>query len=192
MAARRLERGVRSSNPYRFGDLAPGLAMCGNVVVSPSMTRKPPTTVRRDPFSPEERRQLMRRVRVRDTAPELKLRKALWAAGARGWRVDCRTIPGRPDLAWIGLRLAVFVDGAFWHGHPDYYRGQSGPFWDQKIARNRARDAEVNAALAASGWTVVRFWDFEVYRQLEACVDRVLQRVSSLRELRESNTCSPP
>lgn len=154
------------------------------------MTRKSLTTLRRDPLSPEGRRQLMRRVRVRDTAPELRLRKALWAAGVRGWRVDCRIIAGRPDLAWIGLRLAVFVDGAFWHGHPDYYRGQSGPFWDQKIARNRARDVQVNASLAASGWTVVRFWDFEVDRDLELCVDRVVKHVSSLRELSASNTCS--
>jgi DNA mismatch endonuclease, patch repair protein len=132
----------------------------------------------------------MSRVRTRDTSPELRLRKALWAAGVRGWRVDCRSVDGRPDLAWIGLRLAVFVDGAFWHGHPDYYRGQSGPFWDQKIARNRARDEAVNTSLAAAGWTVIRFWDFEVDRQLEQCVQRVLRDVSSLRELRAANTCS--
>jgi DNA mismatch endonuclease (patch repair protein) len=69
--------------------------------------------------------------------------------------------------------LAVFVDGAFWHGHPDHYRGQSGPFWDEKIARNRARDAAVNEALTAMGWTVQRFWDFEIQESLADCVERV-------------------
>jgi DNA mismatch endonuclease (patch repair protein) len=76
-------------------------------------------------------------------------------------------------LAWIGRRVAVFVDGAFWHGHPDHYWGQSGKFWDDKIARNRARDQTVNEKLAAAGWTVVRLWDFEVERDLPACISRV-------------------
>lgn len=115
----------------------------------------------------------MARVRQRDTAPELALRRALWAAGLRGWRCHPKGIPGRPDLAWIGRRCAVFVDGAFWHGHPDYYWGQSGKFWDEKIARNRARDARVDSELEAAGWAVVRVWDFEVERDPAACVERV-------------------
>jgi DNA mismatch endonuclease (patch repair protein) len=67
----------------------------------------------------------------------------------------------------------VFVDGAFWHGHPDYYRGQSGKFWDDKIARNRARDVRVNAELAECEWYVLRLWDFEVEREVDRCVERV-------------------
>jgi DNA mismatch endonuclease (patch repair protein) len=67
----------------------------------------------------------------------------------------------------------VFVDGAFWHGHPDYYWGQSGKFWDEKIARNRARDVQINADLAEYGWWVVRLWDFEVEREVDSCVERV-------------------
>lgn len=115
----------------------------------------------------------MKRVRTRDTAPELALRQALWADGVRGWRLQPRGVPGKPDLAWQGRQVAVFVDGAFWHGHPDHYWGQSGPFWDAKIARNRARDKAVNLALDAAGWTVLRFWDFEVDRDLTGCVLRV-------------------
>ena len=114
----------------------------------------------------------MARVRQKDTAPELALRRALWAAGLRGWRCHPKGILGRPDLAWLGRRVAVFVDGAFWHGHPDFYWGQSGKFWDEKIARNRARDARVNAELAESGWTVVRVWDFEIERDVDGCVAR--------------------
>lgn len=88
-------------------------------------------------------------------------------------------LPGRPDFAWRSRRIAVFVDGAFWHGHPDYYWGQSGKFWDEKIARNRARDARVNAQLEEMGWTVLRFWDFEVERDLPECVRRVGQTLDT-------------
>src|SRR4051794_33511272 len=115
----------------------------------------------------------MARVRTKDTAPELALRRALWAAGIRGWRCHPKRVPGRPDLAFIGRRIAVFVDGAFWHGHPDYYKNQSGPFWDDKIARNRERDARVDNELAAGGWTVIRLWDFEVERDPHGCVAAV-------------------
>lgn len=126
-----------------------------------------------DAMSQAERSALMARVKTRDTAPELALRRALWIAGLRGWRLHPRRVPGKPDLAWIGRRVAVFVDGAFWHGHPDYYWGQSGPFWDAKIARNRARDERVNTELAAQGWQVIRIWDFEVEGDLMGCVERV-------------------
>jgi DNA mismatch endonuclease (patch repair protein) len=124
-------------------------------------------------LTPERRSALMARVRQKDTAPEVALRQALHLAGVRGWRLHRRDVPGRPDLAWLGRRVAVFVDGAFWHGHPDYYRGQSGPFWDEKIARNRERDARVDAELRERGWTVLRLWDFEVERDLGTCVARV-------------------
>lgn len=127
-----------------------------------------------DALSPDQRSALMARVRTKNTAPEAALRAALWAAGVRGWRLHPKKIEGRPDLAWIGRRLAVFVDGAFWHGHPDHYWGQSGKFWDDKIARNRARDARVNTHLRGSGWTVVRLWDFEIERDVAGCVKRVM------------------
>lgn len=123
----------------------------------------------------------MRRVRTRDTAPELTLRRAMWRAGLRGWRVHPKGVFGKPDLAWVSSRVAVFVDGAFWHGHPDYYRGQSGPFWDEKIARNRARDALVNATLDESGWRVLRFWDFEVDRSPQDCAAVIAHGLADVR-----------
>jgi DNA mismatch endonuclease (patch repair protein) len=133
-----------------------------------------------DPLSSKQRSALMSRVRTRDTAPEILLRRTLWRAGIRGWRLHPRNVPGKPDIAWIGRRVAVFVDGAFWHGHPDYYWGQSGPFWDSKITRNRERDARVDIALAELGWRVLRLWDFEVEREPETCLGRV---VAILREV---------
>lgn len=123
----------------------------------------------------------MSRVKTKDTAPEIALRQALWAAGVRGWRLHPRGIPGRPDLAWIGRRVAVFVDGAFWHGHPDRYWGQSGPFWNEKIERNRRRDERVTGELVGEGWTVLRFWDFEVEGDVRRCVGSVRATLASIR-----------
>jgi DNA mismatch endonuclease Vsr len=136
----------------------------------------------------------MSRVRTRDTAPELTLRRALWMAGLRGWRLHPKTVAGRPDLAWIGKRVAVFVDGAFWHGHPAYYHGQSGRFWDEKITRNRERDIRVNAELSRADWTVIRFWDFDVERHPDACATKVAGalRVAERHSVASSNKRSCP
>lgn len=116
----------------------------------------------------------MARVKGRDTGPELALRRALFAAGVRGWRCNRKTLPGKPDLAFGRAQLAVFVDGAFWHGHQTkYWQGRSGPYWDEKIKRNQERDRRVTSELEALGWRVLRFWDFEVERDLDDAVQRV-------------------
>ena len=128
-----------------------------------------------DFLSKETRSRVMARIRSRDTKPELELRRALWAAGVRGWRVHRKELPGRPDLAFGRQRLAVFVDGCFWHGHPDYFTpGKSGAYWDAKIARTQERDRLANESLAAAGWDVLRFWDFEIEANLDACAGSVI------------------
>ena len=122
----------------------------------------------------------MRKVRRVDTAPELTLRKALTDAGVRGYRKHPRKVLGRPDIAWIGRRGAVFVDGAFWHGHPSrYWMGRSGPYWDARIARNMERDRRTTETLTQLGWTVIRFWDFEVSKNVAQCVDRIRSTLES-------------
>lgn len=124
----------------------------------------------------------MSRIRSTDTGPELALRRALFAAGLRGWRCNIRTLPGKPDIAFTRARLAVFCDGAFWHGHPDHFTpGKSGPYWDAKIARTQERDRNANSALEEMGWLVLRFWDFEIARDLERCVSRTAALVKSER-----------
>lgn len=121
----------------------------------------------------------MARIRSRDTGPEIALRRALFAAGVRGWRCHRRDLPGRPDLAFGRARLAVFVDGAFWHGHPEHFTpGKSGSYWDAKIARTQERDRLANSALNRDGWRVLRLWDFEVEQDLERCVRLVAQAVA--------------
>lgn len=116
----------------------------------------------------------MAAIRSKDTRPELAVRRALHAAGVRGWRCHARGVPGKPDLAFTRWKLAVFIDGAFWHGHPDHFRpGKSGPYWDAKIARTQERDRLADATLRKAGWTVLRFWDFEVEQDLQACTSRI-------------------
>ena len=124
----------------------------------------------------------MAAVRSTDTTPEVQLRRALFAAGIRGWRCHYKRAPGKPDLAWSSLRVAVFVDGAFWHGHPSRHKpGRSGAYWDKKIARNVERDRRVDAELRADAWTVVRIWDFEVHRGLPEVIDRVRHALADAR-----------
>jgi DNA mismatch endonuclease (patch repair protein) len=127
-----------------------------------------------DPLDAETRSRVMARVRAKDTGPELTLRRALWAAGVRGWRCHVRGVPGTPDLCWRSRRVAVFVDSAWWHGHPSRWRaGRHPPEWDQKIQRNIERDVEVNSMLEAMSWTVIRIWDFELEKDLSAAVVQV-------------------
>lgn len=116
----------------------------------------------------------MAAVKGTNTGPEVALRKALYAAGVRGWRCHYRRAVGTPDIAWPRRKVAVFVDGAFWHGHPSRHRpGRSGSYWDEKIARNVERDRAVDVDLERLGWEVVRVWDFEVKRDLPAVVAKV-------------------
>lgn len=115
-----------------------------------------------DVFTPEKRSAVMRRVKGRDTAPELKVRRMLRAAGI-GYRLGGCGLPGRPDVVMKGRKVALFVHGCFWHGH-DCPRGARKPqanadYWRNKIDRNRARDARVSAELTAAGWRVVTVWE---------------------------------
>lgn len=115
-----------------------------------------------DMFSPARRSAIMANVKRAHTPAELAVRRALWAQGIRGWRTQARELPGRPDFVFRSLRIAVFVDGAFWHGHPSRFRlGRSGRYWDRRISRSIERDREVTALLRRRGWSVVRIWDFE-------------------------------
>ena len=109
----------------------------------------------------------MRRIRSRDTKPELALRRELYRRGLR-YRVDYSRVPGRPDLALVGRKLAIFVDGEFWHGKKlsEERLSEMPEYWQRKIGRNVARDQRVNAELTELGWTVIRVTDRAVYRNL--------------------------
>lgn len=131
-----------------------------------------------DTYPADVRSRVMARVRGRDTGPEIALRRALHAAGVRGWRCHRKDLPGRPDLAFGRARVAVFVDGGFWHGHPTkWWPGRSGPYWDAKIEGNIARDRRADVELESMDWRVLRLWDFEVEKDLDGAVKRVLREI---------------
>jgi DNA mismatch endonuclease (patch repair protein) len=118
-----------------------------------------------DVFTPEKRSAVMRRVKGRNTTPELKVRKALTALGVR-YRLNRKDLPGSPDIVMAGRRLAIFVHGCFWHGH-DCARGSRVPkanreYWTAKVARNVARDVRTAAELAAAGWRVETIWECDL------------------------------
>ena len=134
-----------------------------------------------DVYPPAKRSAVMAQVKGRDTQPELKVRRLLWALGAR-YRLHRRDLPGSPDIVLPGRRLAVFVHGCFWHGH-DCARGARVPktnrdYWTAKVARNRARDAVSLARLAELGWRTEVIWECELKDQptLEA---RLAQRLAA-------------
>jgi DNA mismatch endonuclease (patch repair protein) len=132
----------------------------------------------------------MSAVRSRDTGPELRLRRALHACGCR-FRVEYRKIAGRPDIAFPSQRVAVFVDGDFWHGNvakargfsevaedaEPYGRWANPDFWSKKIGQNVARDRRVDQELRELGWTVIRLWESELKADLESHVRRVMKSI---------------
>lgn len=123
-------------------------------------------------------RRTMQGNRSRDTKPELRLRSVLHARGLR-YRVAARPIRGvrrTADVVFFSARVAVFVDGCFWHGCPHHYRRPSSNvgYWDAKVRRNEARDCEVEALLAEAGWTVVRVWEHE---DPQAAADRIEEAI---------------
>ena len=118
-----------------------------------------------DVFAAPTRSAVMRRVKGRDTSPELAVRRILRAAGI-GYRLGGCGLPGRPDLVMKGRRIALFVHGCFWHGH-DCRRGARRPkanahYWLTKVERNRARDVRNVADLTALGWRVIVVWECEM------------------------------
>ena len=110
----------------------------------------------------EATRHVMQANKSKNTKPELKVREALRVAGLSGYRLHWKKVPGRPDICFPGRRVAIFVNGCFWHRCP--HCGLPMPksnvaFWQAKFDRNRARDARDNALLVAGGWTVINIWE---------------------------------
>jgi DNA mismatch endonuclease (patch repair protein) len=125
----------------------------------------------------------MQRQRRTDTGPEMILRSLVWATGLR-YRVDARpvaTFRRRADLVFRRARVAVFVDGCFWHGCKRHRGSVAGlaAWWKEKIGRNRFRDRETDRILAREGWQVIRLWEHDISRDAAACASRVTQAVRS-------------
>lgn len=124
----------------------------------------------------------MQQVKNKDSRIEVLLRKELWARGLR-YRKNVNQIYGKPDIAFIGKKIAVFCDSEFWHGYnweerkKDFKSHQD--FWFSKIERNMQRDVDVTAKLEAEGWTVLRFWGKEITKNTLHCADVIEKVVNS-------------
>lgn len=133
--------------------------------------------VRRDVHSPAQRSFNMSRIRGKDTGPELALARRLEAKGMV-WEGHARDLPGRPDFVFREPKVAVFVDGDFWHGWRfEVWRHKLTPAWEAKIAATRKRDECARRALRAQGWVVVRIWEHQLKSDPARCVRRIRQRL---------------
>ncbi|MEM1259636.1 MAG: very short patch repair endonuclease [Bacteroidota bacterium] len=133
-------------------------------------------------YTTPKRSKIMSKIRCKNTKPELAFRKALWAAGYR-YRIDYKKLMGKPDIVLKKYKTAIFIDGEFWHGFQWEERKakikSNREFWIPKIERNIQRDAEVNQELLRLGYTVFRFWQKEVDKNLESCLNLVIQHLKS-------------
>ena len=133
----------------------------------------------RDNLSPSQRSYCMSRVKGKDTGLERAVRSALHRRGYR-FRKHPGRLPGKPDVVFPTAKVAVFVDGDFWHGFRfPLWREQLSPFWQRKIGETRARDQRNFAKLRRAGWRVIRIWQHEVKKDLEACLDRITAAVDT-------------
>lgn len=120
----------------------------------------------------------MSKIRDKDTKPELTLRKALWSKGYR-YRINVRSLPGKPDIVFRKRKVVVFMDGEFWHGY-NWKEKKSKiksnrVYWISKIEKNIARDKKNTKILQKDGWRVLRFWEHEVKNNLDGCVRAVVK-----------------
>lgn len=122
----------------------------------------------------------MSRVKSKNTALEKKVCSSLFEKGLR-FRKHVRTLPGTPDIVFPKVRLAIFVDGDFWHGYRfPSWRFTMSDFWQKKISMNRVRDRRNFAKLRRMGWKVIRIWQHEIEKNPSKYIDRVILQYSSL------------
>jgi len=135
-------------------------------------------------YTTPQRSKIMSKIKGKNTKPELTFRKALYAAGYR-YRIDYKKLFGKPDIALNKYKTVIFIDGEYWHG---YNRKERKPkiktnreFWIAKIERNMQRDMEVNQELEQMGYTIFRFWESEVKKELDRCLSKVLKHLNNFK-----------
>lgn len=125
-----------------------------------------------DCFTIEQRSKVMRSIRSKDTKEEIALAKSLWRLGYR-YRKNNRKIFGCPDLTFTTLKIAIFVDGEFFHGKDWKVKRKpqtNSEYWIKKIERNMQRDIEVNTYLESQNWKILRFWSNDIKKNLDTCI----------------------
>ena len=137
--------------------------------------------------------EIMRAVHSNDTSPELLFRKNLWSKGYR-YKIHSDKLPGKPDIVLTSHRIAIFIDGDFWHGgqwrkrkllalEDQFTKSDSKEYWLKKIRANMRRDCQSSSMLIQNGWTVLRFWECQIIKDLEGCVNMTIKAISNKMNL---------
>jgi DNA mismatch endonuclease (patch repair protein) len=126
----------------------------------------------------------MSRIRSKDTKAEVRLRKALWARGYR-YRKNVKSLPGSPDIAIKKYKVAIFIDGEFWHGYnweeKQHAIKRNRAYWIPKIERNMERDRENTRKLQEKGWLVLRFWEQRLKKEFNICLALITEAIEDRR-----------
>jgi DNA mismatch endonuclease (patch repair protein) len=132
-----------------------------------------------DKLTKEQRSYCMSRIRAQNTLPEIKFRKFIWKKGTRGYRIKNK-ISGKPDLYFPRKKVAVFLDGCFWHKCPKCFvkPKSKNEYWDQKIENNMMRDKKINAKLRKEGITVIRIWEHDIKKDLDKCYLKLNKKIA--------------
>lgn len=133
-----------------------------------------------DRVSPKVRSKIMSRIRYKDTVAEMMLRKSLYSKGIR-YRLNVKSLPGKPDIVFFKDKIAIFVDGDFWHGK-DWNKLQlrlSNGYWLKKISGNIKRDRLVTLKLEKGGWMVFRFWESDIKKNVENITSQLIENMVS-------------
>lgn len=138
-------------------------------------------------YTTKQRSKIMSKIKGKNSKPELLLRKALWANNIR-FRIHDKSLPGRPDIVIKKYKLAIFIDGEFWHGYnwdkvKPSLKSNKG-FWVPKIERNMQKDRNDNEQLQEMGYTVFRFWSEEVVKHTHRVVNQVLLYLETVKEVK--------
>jgi len=140
---------------------------------------------------PISRSENMRRIKSKDTTIEILLRKELWKRGLR-YQKNVKDIYGKPDIVFKGKKLAIFVDSEFWHGkyylEGKYIPKSNAAYWIPKLEHNIERDKKVNKLLKEEGWTVLRFWQYDIEHHLERCVASIEASLKNYESLASTIT----
>ena len=132
-----------------------------------------------DKVTPNIRSKIMSKIRSKDTQPEIKLRKYLYSKGIR-YRIHVASLPGKPDIVIQNKKIAIFVDGDFWHGKSweTLQKRLSSNYWLKKIAKNIERDEVVNCSLKKVGWKVFRYWESDILKNVEKITNDLLEAIN--------------
>lgn len=134
-----------------------------------------------DNLTPAQRSYCMSRVKGKDTGPEKLIRSELHKRGLR-FKKHLKSLPGTPDIVFVRAKVAVFIDGDFWHGYRfPQWEHKVADFWKEKINKNRKRDQRNFRKLRKMGWRVIRVWQHEVKKSPQACTQKIIEAVDTRR-----------